>query len=884
MSSRLPFRYRSSRRNIKAGNASVHLPASVRTVTVSAIGVLYTVQALAGTQASAPKSNAIPPLDGDRSATSPSGQDPNLIAVDGKRQAPFPSSIPPSAAEETRPDTGALKKTAITEFGGLKLGSDQSVDATDVRFEYRGAELTADRALGNMNAEIILSGHAHLHSHEFDAEADAIHTNPRSGAFRLVNVRGVIDPSVLQGKVTDPVFLEGGDLMGQKSGYLDAGKTTATTCLEKHHHYEIKANEAELYPHEKIVLRKASFFLFGVKVLTIPYLVIPIDQKLKRPRTNYLPEFGQNSIEGYYARFPYEFPEKSFAATFLRLDFTEKKGLGYRVEQQYLAGKQQHAYNTRGVTASQGFTGSLSGSIANAYGYGSAGAGLSHMGTGLGPQSGGLLAFQGYFKEGFNKDFTASFRHQQGIGGNNRISLTTQLTNNSFYTAGTQTNQSTQINFNHSDPAHGAVADLALGITSNDSSLASNHQLTASLRQSWDFASKGLNRNTLSYSLNYSHSDSSYTSGGAGAGTVGTVTSNSSGSLDSQFQFQHLSRDYTIGLTANKSFSLVSTSGSGSFGTLEKLPELQFSTQTINYKGGYFAKLPAEFDLSVGRYSEPGHANQSRLDNDRVDFGFKVQDFTLMRGRTEMTTNGGFEQRFYSDTAAQYMISDTTRLRQHLGGRSGFDLTYNYQRPEGATPFYFDLFNRVNNLTAEAGYLDDRHFQLTLQTGYNFLKDFSTAPWQSVSTRMMYRPNDRIRFDSVATYDINTNQWFNLTNSIRYRYKKDQSIDLVGVYDPTIKRWSQLNSQFQMPVGKHWKVAGLLRYNGTLKQFSTINYQVTHDWDCMEASLTYSDSPSSYVNTREIFLTLRIKAFPYFRSFARGPAGETLNAGTAGIF
>jgi hypothetical protein len=845
-------------------------------VVLSAIGCICTAQAVALPQ--------LPPVDGpDRPFANLSDQ--NVPSVDGKRQGPFSASNPPSASEETRPEGPTQPKAAITEFGGLKIGADQSIDATDVHFTYRGAKLTADRASGRMDAEVVLSGHARLHSHEFDAEADSIHTNPRTGAFRLVNARGVVDPSVLKGRVTDPLYFTGGDVLGQKLGYLDGSQATTTTCIEPHrHHYEIKANEAELYPHEKIILHRASFYLFGVKVLTIPYLVIPIDQQVKRPRTNYLPEFGQNSIEGYYARFPYEFPEKNFAATYLRLDITQNKGFGYRVEQQYLAGKQQHLYNTRGVTASQGFTGSLSGSIANAYGYGSAAPGLSRMGTGLGPQSGGLLAFQGYFREGFDKDFTASFRHQQGIGSNNRISITTQLTNNSFYTSGSQSNQNTQLTFNHADPSHGSMVDLAVGINSNDSSIASNSQITASLRQSWDFASKGTNRNTLSYSLNYSQSDSSYTSSNTGSGTVATVTSSNTANLDSQFQFQHTSRDYTLGLFANKSFSLENSSGTGSFGTLEKLPELQFSTQTINYKGGYFAKLPAQFDLSVGRYSEPGHSNQSRLENDRVDFGFKIPDFTLMRGKTEMTTNAGFEQRFYSDTAAQYMISDTTRLRQHLGGRSGFDLTYNYQRPEGATPFYFDLFNRVNNVTAEAGYLDDRHFQLTLQTGYNFLKDYSTAPWQSVSTRMMYRPTDKIRFDSIATYDVNTGQWFNLTNSIRYRYHKDQSVDLVGVYDPTIKRWSQLNTQFAMPVGKHWKVVGLLRYNGTLKQFSTVNYQITHDWDCMEASLTYSDSPTSFVNTRSIFLTLRIKAFPYFRSFARGPAGETLNAGTAGIF
>ena len=317
---------------------------------------------------------------------------------------------------------------------------------------------------------------------------------------------------------------------------------------------------------------------------------------------------------------------------------------------------------------------------------------------------------------------------------------------------------------------------------------------------------------------------------------------------------------------------------------MERLPEILFSTQTINFKGGYFAKLPAELDIGVGRYSEPGHENQSRLEDDRLSFLYKLQDITIMRGNAEMTTSASYEQRFYSDTAAQYEVTNTTRLRQHLGGRSGFDLTYNYAQPEGETPFFFDVFQRVHNLTAEGGYLDDNHFQATLQTGYNFLKDFQTAPWQTVSTRMMYRPNPRLRFDTVATYDINEGKWFNITNSVRMRANKNLAIDLVGNYDPQLHRWSEISNQYEIPLGRTWKITSFLRYNGILKQFESRNFQISHEWDCLEASLTYSDNPSSFINDRELFFSLRIKAFPFFGTFARGPAGQALTSGTQGIF
>ncbi len=794
---------------------------------------------------------------------------------------------PPSAASEATTPLQPKKNQVSVKVGSGKIGPNGEIDAKDVTIKYRDATVTGDQAVGNVDNDVIMSGHAHLVGHDLEAFADAIHAFPRSNSYRLDNMRGVVDPALLRGQILDKLYLDGGELLGNRTGYINAENTTATTCIEPHHHYELKAVQAELFPGDKIILRKVSFYLFDVKVLTLPYLMIPLDRRFRRVRTDYLPEFGQNSIEGYYARFPYEFAEKAFAATFLRLDVTQKQGEGYRVEQEYLAGKQESYFNTAGAGSQGGFTGSTTGTIANSFGYGELGHGLTRLGTGLGPQSGGLLTVQGLFADGFSKNFNASFKHQQGIGSNNKFSLSTQLQTSSLYTlGGGQTSQNTQFTFNHSDPTHGVTADFNIGLNSINSGLTSSKQLSAGLRESIDFASHGSNRNTISYSFNLNTSSSTTSSGATGTGgtTPSADTITRTGSLDGQFQMMHISRDYSLGLTANKSINLDPSAATSGFGTLERLPELQFSTQTINYKGGYFAKLPAQLDIAVGRYSEPGHLNQSRLEDDRITFAFKLPDFTLIRGRTELTTGAGFQQNYYSDTASQYMVTNTTRLRQHIAGRSGFDLTYSYQQPEGATPFYFDLFNRVHNVTAEGGYLDDNHFQLTMQTGYNFLKDYRQAPWQSVAAKLMVRPNPHLRFDSVATYDVNTSQWFNITNSVRIRANKNLSIDAVGMYDPPTHRWTELNTQYEIPLGRTWKFVGLLRYNGILKQFESRNFQIAHEWDCMEASLTYSDNPTSFINDKQLYFTLRIKALPFFRSFARGPAGQTLTAGTNGLF
>ncbi len=661
---------------------------------------------------------------------------------------------PPKASSETPTESPPKKNQIIVELGDGTLGPNNDIDAADVTIKYLDATITADKAVGSMDHEVVLSGHAHLVGSDIEAFADAIHAFPRANSYRLDNARGVVDPALLGGQLLDRLYLNGGEILGNKTGYLDGQHTSATTCIEPHHHYYLRAADVQVYPHERMVLHTVSFFLFDVKVLTIPYLVIPLDRDTRKARSNYLPEFGQNSIEGYYARFPYEFAEKSFAATFLRLDFTQNLGEGYRVEQEYLAGKQPSYFNTGGGAVQGGFTGATSGTIANAYGYGNiSGHGLTTLGTGLGPQSGGLFAMQGYFNSGFDSNFNASFKHQQSIGGDNKFSISVQRQANSAFSLGESVTQSTQLTFDHTDPSHGVSANFNLGLNSNDNGGTASNQVTATLHEAYDFDIRGASKDSFNYSVNY---NSSTNTNNAGQPNFDTA------SIDSQFQLQHIAKEYTLGISANKSLNLDPSSTTTGFGTLERLPEILFSTQTINYNRGYFAKLPAELDIGVGRYSEPGHENNTRLDDDRISFLFKLQDITIMRGNTEMTTNASYEQRFYSDTAAQYEITNTTRLRQHLGGRSGFDLTYNYAQPEGETPFFFDVFQRVHNITAEGGYLDDNHFQATLGTGYNFLKDYQTAPWQTVSTRMMYRPNPRLRFDTVATYDVNMRGSFSI--------------------------------------------------------------------------------------------------------------------------
>ncbi len=749
----------------------------------------------------------------------------------------------------------------------------------NVKVTYPGVTITADRVFGNLNREVTFTGNAKIVAKGISSFADTIQFYPRLSAYRLENPRGTLDPSILKGKVTTPVYLHGGSIRGQRNGYTLADNTDSTTCEFPDPHYELRAASTELIPDDKLIMKKVAIYFFGRKLLVVPLIVIPLNKDNRRVRTNYLPEAGRNLNEGYYVRLPYSFAEGKKAAAFVRLDVTEKKGLGYRVEQEYLAGKQEKYYNTSSFASSGGgfnFMGGGGGAgstFFNAYGYGSTGD-LPRLGTGLGPNSGGLLALQGYFEDGFSKNFSASFRHQQGIGSNNHIGFSTEVQNNSYLTFSDQTSHNTRFNFNHNDSAHGVTAELSLNTANNASSTGYNtNQTTGNLRQAFQFDSEGSTRNSFSYNFDYSRYASSNTFGSS-------TTQNLTTRLNSQIQFQHSSLDYSFGLQGNKSSPIGKQTGGGSFGTLERLPELTFSSDTYNYRGGWLRKVPMHLELGYGQYSEPG----SSVQTDRFLLATRIQEQPIIKGRTEMTLGGGFEQRFYGDGAAQYLVQNSTRLRQHLAGRSGIDLSYQYQEPAGGTPFLFDTLSHIHFLSVEGGYLDDKKFQFTLRGGYDLLGTSHTRPWQSFSSRLMWRPNLHTRFDLLGTFDPNSGKWFAVTNSLKLRGAKDFALDLVSRYDPASGRFSQVNSQMDIPIGKSWRVAGILRYNGLNGKFESKSFQITHTWDCLEANLTYTDTPFAYQNTQQFYLSVRITAFPFMRQMGRGAAGDALGTGLGEIY
>ncbi len=93
--------------------------------------------------------------------------------------------------------------------------------------------------------------------------------------------------------------------------------------------YKLNAEEMELIPQDKIVLRNASLILFGRRVLTLPFFVL----FLREPRQQrILPVVGWNEAEGWFLKTSTTYFVNDQHYGFVYLDWMERVGMGVGVE------------------------------------------------------------------------------------------------------------------------------------------------------------------------------------------------------------------------------------------------------------------------------------------------------------------------------------------------------------------------------------------------------------------------------------------------------------------------------------------------------------------------------------------------------------------------
>lgn len=752
--------------------------------------------------------------------TPPDPQDPPPVPV--QTPASDRLNLPPG---QIPPDLGTVEYEEATIVGSRIRA--RNVQVTVGEYTLRGGELE-----GDLEQELFFTGNPSLTYRGQVLTGDRIRFSPKAKTFRVENLHTALTPDFLQGRLLSPLYLSAGSISGRRRDPIFGIDLDATTCELSRPDYLVRAGEVIVEPEKRIILKRATFILWGVRLFTLPVIVIPLDQRVRRPRADYLPEFGRSQEEGWFVKAALSYLLADRAPGLYRVDLMEKKGIGLGVEQNWSL--------TRWA---------------------------------------GTFAIYAIPTGGTSRNLSGRFSSRLGLGGGQLLTLDNDFQQNSYLSLPETTNFNTR--FGYQIQTGGISAGLNLARMATDTEGFRTRSYTASLSQSFPLGRTG----SISFGGDYSRFSSV------------TLPSefNPKGSfqrteqLNTRMQADQRGDNYLLQFAANRSIPVGKSAGQSFFSGVEKIPEITLSN--YRFRSGYLSTLPLTFFLSFGQYSEGGslfgHQSSTKTTSERVIVGFDANNLRYALSRSaDISLNTGFQQYFYGEGAAQYVIRNNVSLTQRWNKRSGINFNYAYQRPEGGTPFRFDQLGQYHTLNTDIGFLDDSRLQLTARVGYDFAQSGFGGfrqPWQTLSVNLLARPVPWARLQNLLSFDPNNGRVQSIISDFRFRGRSDFSLDMVARYDPQRHKFGNVNSYINLPVGNLWRVIALVQYNGYLNRFESRNLQIVRDLHCLEASLTYMDNPFGFRNDRQIFFQLRIKAIPIFQRFGTGQFGQALDTSIGGF-
>jgi lipopolysaccharide assembly outer membrane protein LptD (OstA) len=143
--------------------------------------------------------------------------------------------------------------------------------------------------------------------------------------------------------VRDPVHLRSRRMDGNPEQRLCLSDAEVTTCDldDPGAPYKLAAREVLYVPQDRIVMRDVSLYLFGAKVLTLPFFVL----FLREPRqTRILPLVGYSEEEGFFVKVTTTYFLSEEHAGFVYTDWMERIGVGGGFEHRWTYGRGQGSY------------------------------------------------------------------------------------------------------------------------------------------------------------------------------------------------------------------------------------------------------------------------------------------------------------------------------------------------------------------------------------------------------------------------------------------------------------------------------------------------------------------------------------------------------------
>ena len=704
----------------------------------------------------------------------------------------------------------------------------------NVRVRYQGYHLSGDQVdVDTDQGTARFTGHVHLlapNGQTVDAgPSSVLQINLRRGTYQIAGVRSVITPEQSQIGLILPIFVYGGTIRG-RPGFIDARNGQFTTCDFLEPHYSFGAREMYIIPGKRLVGRNVSLYRKGHRVFSLPYIVVPLTDRLARQTL--FPQVGETPDEGYFIKFAFGYALTESLPGILRVEEFQKKGTGLGFDQTYGDSNRP----TRG--------------------------------------SGLFTIYSLYDQSRKEEDLNGSLNHAQQFG-TVLATLTSQYQQNSYF-AGLEKSQSQNTTLNLTRNVGNLSSSLQTTLVQNNYGSGLSQNLTSSFDQTFS--------PTSSQQL-HTRFDFSQVNSPGFLGTGGQDTQE----LDSNLDYTTHGKVFDYEVLATKYNQLHNSGGSSQFfGGLERLPEFRVATDALRLKFlSLFLPKTTTMNLSLGAFNEPASLTNSQRARFDLDLGTTTQK---INNRSDFQYGGSFEQGFYGDNTAQYVLNGRSGYRLRIGSQSTLGATYTYLKPYGYTPFQFDYAGNTNLIGLNLAVQESRAFQLTVGTGYDLNREHSqygdrATPFQSVAAQVVYTPVTFLRFRTTAAYDLNNSRLQDLTNALTIQGGDALAFDFSGRYDPVLKRYTTLNGDINLPFFRDrsedagYRVRAIGGYNGITSKFDYKGLELTRSWHDYELSVIYQDTPEGLRPGSSVTLNFRLKAFPAYEPFATGQYGQALDTG-----
>lgn len=261
----------------------------------------------------------------------------------GAQQAgpgPVPApTVPPQATGEAAP-TAAPNPEQVEISGerfhytteGTQVEGHVVLKYQDLTLRGDQAALDRDRIWGSF------PGPVSLEAKLYKALGTDLRVNLDTQEWNIKDASAEVEPDFFGQYVAAALYLRAQEVHGSPSEVIGLEGLGTSCDLWPDPHWMLRTGRATYLPGDRVIFQKPTLFLFGHRIVRYPWDLV---LSLRRQENRFLPEVGQNDVEGYYAKFAYGYLLNDENSGFLRLNLTQKRGVGFGLDHMLDAPKQQ---------------------------------------------------------------------------------------------------------------------------------------------------------------------------------------------------------------------------------------------------------------------------------------------------------------------------------------------------------------------------------------------------------------------------------------------------------------------------------------------------------------------------------------------------------------